>query len=78
MIYADLEEWRADNPIKRLRSRLNLSQVEFSQTLHIGTTVVYSWEKGRSMPNGENCQKLSDMGLVIQDLIDWKKNKPLE
>jgi len=78
MIYNDVQEWREGNPIKRLRQRLNMSQKDFADTLSVSKEVLYAWEKGRCLPNADNCQKLSDLGLIVKDIIDWKSHKPLD
>lgn len=38
--------------IRRIRSRLGLSQVEFSRRINVSVETVRNWEQGRRIPNG--------------------------
>ena len=76
MIYENEQQWREDNPLRKLRKTLNISQKLLADTLGVSISVLYTWEKGRSLPSADNCRKLTDMGLKMEDLIEWKKNRP--
>lgn len=76
MIYETIEHWKDNNPLKKLRNNLNISQVLLADTIGVSVAVLYTWERGRSLPSADNCRKLTDMGLKMEDLIEWKKSKP--
>ncbi len=66
--------------IKRLRMLQNMSQEELSQKLFVSRQAVSSWENGRTQPDLEMIQKLSDLfGVQVEELLyGEKRNTKLE
>lgn len=66
--------------IKRLRMLQNMSQEELSQKLFVSRQAVSSWENGRTQPDLEMIQKLSELfGVQVEELLyGEKRNTKLE
>ena len=66
--------------IKRLRLMQNMSQEELSQKLFVSRQAVSSWENGRTQPDLEMIQKLSELfGVQVEELLyGEKRNTKLE
>ena len=65
--------------IKLLRSKIGLSQVEFSQRLGVTKQCVSNWENDNVMPSIEMLIKLSDFFKVSTDyLLGRETDKVLE
>lgn len=66
--------------IKRLRMLQNMSQEELSQKLFVSRQAVSSWENGRTQPDLEMIQKLSELFEVqVEELLyGEKRNTKLE
>ena len=66
--------------IKRLRMLQNMSQEELSQKLFVSRQAVSSWENGRTQPDLEMIQKLSELfGVQVEELLyGEKRNTQLE
>lgn len=66
--------------IKRLRMLQNMSQEELSQKLFVSRQAVSSWENGRTQPDLEMIQKLSELfNVPVEELLyGEKRNTRLE
>lgn len=66
--------------IKRLRMLQNMSQEELAQKLFVSRQAVSSWENGRTQPDLEMIQKLSELfGVQVEELLyGEKRNTKLE
>ena len=66
--------------IKRLRILQNMSQEELSQKLFVSRQAVSSWENGRTQPDLEMIQKISELfGVQVEELLyGEKRNTKLE
>lgn len=66
--------------IKRLRMLQNMSQEELAQKLFVSRQAVSSWENGRTQPDLEMIQKLSELfDIQVEELLyGEKRNTKLE
>lgn len=59
-----------ENKIKKLRSKLGLSQSEFATKTQIKKKTLQFWEQGRRKPSIKNLMLISKaLDLKIEDLI---------
>ena len=62
--------------LKRERSNLGLSQLEFARRIGVSQQTVASWEVGRTSPDYEMLLKLSDMFETTTDYLLGKDIYP--
>ncbi|WP_338230837.1 helix-turn-helix transcriptional regulator [Lactiplantibacillus paraxiangfangensis] len=60
---------KLSNRIKELRKQSKLSQRELAHLINVSQQTVGSWETGRSEPNSEMINKLSDYFGVTTDFL---------
>lgn len=80
MVIEVMKMTKISKNIKRLRMLQNMSQEELSQKLFVSRQAVSSWENGRTQPDLEMIQKLSELfGVQVEELLyGEKRNTKLE
>jgi len=76
----DREKWKRlhSNPLQMLMDLNEVRQVDVSILLKVSPSLINSWQKGASMPNGRDMQAIVDAFGVEdrekfeQEWIDWK------
>ncbi len=65
----------ADNFIKNIRKRLNMTQEEFGKMLGLRQVCISSWERGRCKPNTSNAVEIIKLAakygiqVTLEDLL---------
>ena len=80
MVIEVMKMTKISKNIKRLRILQNMSQEELSQKLFVSRQAVSSWENGRTQPDLEMIQKISELfGVQVEELLyGEKRNTKLE
>ncbi len=80
MVIEVIKMTKISKNIKRLRLLQNMSQEEIAQKLFVSRQAVSSWENGRTQPDLEMIQKLSELfGVQVEELLyGEKRNTQLE
>lgn len=51
----------APEAVRELRTRLQMTRVEFAQQLEVSPGSIFGWETGRTVPRGQNAAKILEM-----------------
>ncbi len=72
----NLEFMDIGTKIRNQRKKMNLSQIELAQLLHIDQTAVSQWETGRTKPSMNSLIELAEiLECEISDLVGIDKNQ---